>query len=72
MRTKPGNSQHSEKRLFTAEEVAIYLGISSVKAVYKRVKRNQIPFCRWNNMIRFDRKEIDRWIEKHSIKEINI
>jgi len=57
-----------EKRLFTIKEASEYLGIS-VNALYCRVCRKQIPFVKIGKLLRFDKKDIDNWIEKQKISD---
>mgnify|MGYP000151804064 CR=1 FL=1 len=55
-----------EKRLFTIKEASEYLGIS-VKALYCRVWRREIPFVKIGKNLRFDKIDLDKWIEKQKI-----
>ena len=52
-----------EKRFYTVEEIATYLGFS-VSAIRKWVRTGQIPFCKINGGIRFDQSEVDKWVTK--------
>jgi excisionase family DNA binding protein len=44
----------------TAREACCYLGLSSVKALYERTRRGQIPTRRMGRSLRFHRDELDR------------
>ncbi len=43
----------------TAEEAAKYLRLPSVRALYKRVERGQVPARRWGRHYRFRRRDLD-------------
>ncbi len=45
----------------TVQEVAEYLRMKPL-AVYRKVKRKEIPFLKAGRSIRFRREEIDRWL----------
>ena len=49
-------------RLLTVKQAAVYIGRSS-NAVYKLVHRLEIPFIRRGRNLRFDVRELDKWIE---------
>ena len=56
-----------EKRLFSAEEAAKYLGLS-VKTLYNRTSRkskNKLPIKvkRIGKLLKFERAELDRFID---------
>ena len=58
----------AEKRLLTIKEASEYLG-KSVKALYHMVERRQIPFVKIRKNLRFDKIDLDKWIEKHTIPD---
>jgi excisionase family DNA binding protein len=58
----------AEKRLLTIKEASEYLGIS-VNALYCRVYRRQIPFVKIGKILRFDKIDLDKWIEKQKIPD---
>lgn len=54
-----------EPRLLTAKQLSVYLGFP-LSTIYAMVEQRRIPFKRFGaKMIRFDRKEIDEWIDGH-------
>jgi len=53
-----------EKRFYTVDEIAIYLGFS-VSAIRKWIRLGSIPFCKINGGIRLDIKEIEKWVTKN-------
>jgi len=59
-----------EKRLLTIKEASEYLGIS-VKGIYNMVNRRQIPFIKIGGRLRFDKIDLDNWIEKQKIPDSN-
>lgn len=65
-------SLHIEPRLLTAKQLAVYLNFP-LSTVYAMVEQKQIPFKRFGKKaIRFDRKDIDRWIDGHYEKSYSI
>jgi len=53
-----------EKRFYTVEEIAIYLGFS-VSGIRKWIRLGSIPFCKINGGIRLDIQEINKWTHKN-------
>jgi excisionase family DNA binding protein len=58
----------AEKKLLTIKEASEYLGFS-IKALYHMVERGQIPFVKIRKNLRFDKIDLDKWIEKHKIPD---
>ena len=58
-----------EKRLITVKELSIYLG-KSEGSIYQMIFRKEIPHIKLGRSVRFDLQEINEWIEKHSVKEV--
>jgi excisionase family DNA binding protein len=57
--------QKIEPRLLSIKELALYMSLP-VSTLYAMVEKKQIPFKRFGKKsIRFDRKEIDAWIDSH-------
>ncbi|MEK6544286.1 MAG: helix-turn-helix domain-containing protein [Elusimicrobiota bacterium] len=50
------------KRLFSPEELAGYLSVST-KTVYKWVFFKKVPCVKIGRTLRFDKSEIDLWID---------
>jgi len=59
-----------EKRLLTIAEVSHYTGFS-INTLYSWAARRRIPFIKAGRLIKFDKNEIDRWIDEHKIEEKN-
>jgi excisionase family DNA binding protein len=51
------------KRLLTVKEAAGYLGRPSESSIYHLVYRRELPCVRHGRNLRFDVKELDKWIE---------
>lgn len=51
------------KRYMDVGEVAEYLGISK-GTLYNWAQQRKLPFVKIGWLIRFDKNEIDQWIEK--------
>jgi excisionase family DNA binding protein len=58
-----GNHIGVEKRLFNAKEAADYIGTSLLN-IYQMVSKNRIPFVKIGRSTRFEKDEIDHWIEE--------
>lgn len=55
------------RRLLSIREVAAYTGLS-VHTLYAMVSQRRIPFVKMGRLTKFDRKAIDTWIDRHSVK----
>ena len=56
-----------QKRLITAKELAIYIGISR-EAIYQMLFKKEIPdyaIVRFGRSVRFDMEGIDKWIDEN-------
>lgn len=54
-----------EPRLLTVKQLAVYLNFPR-STIYAMVQQKQIPFRRFGKkIIRFDKKDIDKWVDKH-------
>ena len=60
-----------ERRLLTVVEVAAYLGLSA-HTLYTMVSQRRVPFpfIKVGRLTKFDRKEIDRWLDRNSVKPL--
>lgn len=64
--------QEIEPRLLSVKQLAQYMSLP-VSSVYAMVGKKQIPFKRFGKKtIRFDRREIDKWIDGHYDKRYSI
>ncbi|MBN1477589.1 helix-turn-helix domain-containing protein [Candidatus Sumerlaeota bacterium] len=58
-----------EDDLLNVEEVAAYLKVSP-KTIYRLLKRGEIPAARIGHHWRFDRKTINTWVSRESMKNL--
>jgi excisionase family DNA binding protein len=56
-----------EKRLLRVEEVAEFLKVS-VNTIYGWVYQKRIPHKKIGRLLRFDEKEIEKWVEENSVE----
>jgi hypothetical protein len=56
----------SEKRWLTPKDVAKEYGLALNTQAKYRMQRI-IPFIKINSNVRYDRLELDRWLEKHAV-----
>jgi excisionase family DNA binding protein len=52
----------TDDKLFTVKTLAVYLGVSS-QWVYERVHLKEIPFIKIGKFPRFQKKDVDSWLE---------
>ena len=57
------------KRLLTPGEAAAYLGLK-VDTVYKKARLRELPSVKVGRALRFDVVALDRYIEQHTIKNL--
>jgi excisionase family DNA binding protein len=57
-----------ERRWMTPQETVEYLGLKSLKALYGRIERKQIPCTRLGREVRFDRLRIDLFLERRAVR----
>jgi excisionase family DNA binding protein len=57
------------KRLLTPKEAAAYLGLK-VGTVYKKARLRELPLVKVGRALRFDVVALDRYIEQHTIKNL--
>lgn len=55
------------RRLLNIKEVADYTGLSP-HTLYTMVSQRRIPFVKLGRLTKFDRHELDRWIDSKSVK----
>jgi excisionase family DNA binding protein len=53
-----------EKRLLSVDEVSEYTGLS-INTLYAWVSQKKIPFVKIGRLTKFDRKDIDSWIDSN-------
>jgi excisionase family DNA binding protein len=60
----------STKRLLTITEAATYLGLSKL-TLYEWVSQRKIEYVKVGRLVKFDQRQLERWIDKHTIKALN-
>lgn len=56
-----------EKTWFSKQEIAQYLGLS-VPTIERMMKARKIPYYRLSGYPRFEKTQIDNWLEKRAVK----
>jgi excisionase family DNA binding protein len=56
------------RRLITAKEASQYLGLST-DTIYRIAAARRLPYLKVGDRLLFDLKALDRWIERHMVKE---
>jgi excisionase family DNA binding protein len=56
------------RRLITAKEASQYLSLST-DTVYRLASLKKLPYLKIGGRILFDIKALDRWVEKHTVRE---
>ena len=64
-----GSNGEVGKRLLTPEEAAAYLGLK-VDTIYKKARLRELPSVKVGRALRFDVVALDRYIEQHTIKNL--
>lgn len=59
-----------EKRLFSVAEASQLLGMSE-SFLYKLAESKEIPYVRLGRALRFDISQIDSWLKRHSVGEVD-
>ncbi|HCJ67508.1 MAG TPA: transcriptional regulator [Elusimicrobia bacterium] len=57
-----------ERRLFSIDEVAEYLGVKKW-TLYAWVSQRRIPFVKCGRLTKFDLRRIEQWIQENTIEE---
>ena len=69
-----GNGKHEDNIVFNKKSLSEYLNVSE-STINKLVSNKQIPYFKiqqgQSGGVRFSKKDIDRWIQRHTIPEIN-
>jgi excisionase family DNA binding protein len=56
------------RRLITAKEASQFLSLST-DTIYRMASLKKLPYLKIGDRVLFDIKALDRWIEKHMIRE---
>jgi len=63
-------SREEDNHLFSVDTLAEYLGISK-QCVRDRVKHKQIPHLKVGKLLKFRKREIDRWLDTLKVPTVN-
>lgn len=55
----------------TTREAMAYLKVGSCPALYRLIREYRMPFCRIGRLYRFDRRELDAWIQRRGTAAID-
>lgn len=64
-RDKLFNNSINDEKLLTKNELAIFLNVSK-KTIDKKVSLKEIPFIKIGRLVRFDKKEVQAWLNGKS------
>jgi excisionase family DNA binding protein len=59
-----------QNTIFDVEDLAEYLKVSK-KWVYERTHLKEIPHIKVNGVLRFSKKEIDKWLIGYKVPSVN-
>ena len=59
-----------EDRLYDVQELAEYLSVST-QWIYERVQLKEIPYIKVGRLLRFQKSDIDRWLEDLKVPPMN-
>ena len=64
------NGKKEEDMIFDVNSLASYLNVSK-QWIYERTHLNAIPFIKKKGLLRFRKKDIDKWLESDKMPSIN-
>lgn len=56
-----------QQTLFTTEDTARFLNVTTRFLQYDRLNKRSIPFIKINNLVRYDKSDLEAFIEKSKI-----
>jgi len=56
-----------QKRYINAKELSEYLSLP-IGSLYQMTSRKQIPYVKIGRLLKFDIKDLDKWLEKKKVK----
>ena len=62
-------SDAPNKRFLDVREASDYLGLAE-STLYTMANQRRIPFLKMGRRLKFDRKELERWIHSHSVDPV--
>lgn len=63
------SGKHADDTIFDVQGVANYLGVSP-SWVYKKVSFKEIPYSKVGRHTKFRKSQIDKWMEKQSLRAV--
>jgi excisionase family DNA binding protein len=64
------NGNESQDIIFDVPGLAEYLTVSQ-KWIYERTQFKEIPFKKIKGLLRFRKRDIDKWLDSHNIPAVN-
>lgn len=64
------NGKNEDDVIFDVRGLAEYLKVST-KWIYERTQFKEIPYQKIKGLLRFRKKDIDRWLSSHNVPAIN-
>ena len=60
----------TEQRYLSPLELSLYLGMS-IQTIYEWTSQKKIPFIKLGRLVKFDKQEIDEWMQTQKIEPYN-
>lgn len=57
-----------QRRLLTAREACVFLGLGSLGALYHHIRENRLPTRRVGGRYRFEERELDAWTQARQVE----
>ena len=64
-RPEPNGALFENQRFFKIDELAQYLNVTP-RSIQRWQSRGEIPFVKLGRALRFDRKEIEKWVARRA------
>jgi excisionase family DNA binding protein len=65
-----GNGKHEDDVIFDVRGLAEYLKVST-KWIYERTQFKEIPFKKIKGLLRFRKRDIDKWLDSYNVPAVN-
>lgn len=65
-----GNGRHEEDVILDVPGLAEYLRVSP-KWIYERVQFKEIPYMKVKGLLRFRKRDIDKWLSSQTLPAVN-
>ena len=57
----------TEQRYISPQELSKYLNLST-QTVYEWICQKKIPYIKMGRLVRFDQREIDKWVQTQKVE----